>query len=117
MFIFISYSAHMSGFIIHALALKLPPKGNGIVPLVKEILLGEKAVNKMIELNQKAASTSTAQVSLISPSLHKQLVPSLSCLDGAFFLLLASFADATIIAKCQILKVLDQSYNGNPVRS
>ena len=107
----------MSGFIIHALALKLPPKGNGIVPLVKEILLGEKAVNKMIELNQKAASTSTAQVSLISPSLHKQLVPSLSCLDGAFFLLLASFADAAIfIAKCQILKLIDPSYNGNPVR-
>ena len=38
----------MSGFIIHALALKLPPRANGIAPLVKEILLGEKAVNKMM---------------------------------------------------------------------
>ena len=43
-----SYSVLMSGFIIHALALKLPPRANGIAPLVKEILLGEKAVNKMM---------------------------------------------------------------------
>ena len=46
--VFIFYSVHMSGFIIHALALKLPPRANGIAPLVKEILLGEKAVNKMM---------------------------------------------------------------------